>query len=654
MVYSEITWIFVVATFGAVFVAYGIGANDVANSFGTSVGAGALSMKQALLVATICEFGGAVLMGSGVTDTIRNQIADVDAFEEKPDVFAYGMLCAMMASGTWLILATYWEIPVSTTHSIVGAVVGMTMVAAGPDAVHWSEKTSSFPFLGGVSSIALSWLFSPLLTGGLALGLFLALRTLVLRSPHAYQRAYYVLPFFVFMTFFMISMFIIQQGGARFEWDHTPLGTAAWISAVVGAVTTAAAVAVQWLLIRKRVAEDLKSEEVAAAAHAAAAAAAAAAEMEQAGQPQIEEADSLSNKPSSIALGGVPSLSTGGFTLGGSPTAARGGGGPGGPGGARPGAAAHALGDEEPHSRRSRTPAALHKFRESRLWSVLTHGANFDIHEVVDTDEKIASIHYHSERFDWKAESVFKYLQVFTAMANSFAHGSNDVANAVGPYAAIYFVWQHSSVQMSSEVPIWILAVGGAGLVLGLATYGYKIMRILGVKMTRLSNSRGFVIEISAATIVFIGSRFGLPISTTHCLVGAVAGIGLLEGRKGFNWVLMLRFFVGWVVTLVLAGLTSALFTAQGIYAPNNNSASRREYMADYLEASTAAISAALAGSGVPGTWEASAALNASLAALASPLLNIVPGAQLQQQALIDIANATTWVAGSTQPQPFG
>lgn len=236
-------------------------------------------MKKALALAAICEFGGAVLMGSAVTDTIRGQIADVDAFVQKPDVLAYGQLCAMMASGTWLIMATYWEIPVSSTHSIVGALVGMAMVASGPSAVNWSERTNSFPFLGGLSSIALSWVFSPILTGMLSLFLFVVLRALVLRSPHAYHRAYYVLPVFIFVTFFLISLFIIQQGGTRFHWNSTPLGKAAWISACVGVGSTVIALAVQYLVVHKKVAADLKREEEAAAARALAAAALAEVEL---------------------------------------------------------------------------------------------------------------------------------------------------------------------------------------------------------------------------------------------------------------------------------------------------------------------------------------------------------------------------------------
>ncbi|KAL4447592.1 hypothetical protein ABPG75_004811 [Micractinium tetrahymenae] len=678
MVYAEITWIFVVATIGVVFVAFGIGANDVANSFGTSVGAGALTMKKALALASVCEFGGAVLMGAGVTDTIRGQIADVNAFVEKPDVLSYGLLCSMMASGTWLIMATCWEIPVSTTHSIVGAMVGMAMVASGPDAVNWSQRTSTFPFLGGVSSIALSWVFSPILTGLLSLCLFVALRSLVLRSPHAYRRAYYVLPVFVFLTFFMISMFVIQQGGNRFQWDHTPLGTAAWISACVGAGSTALAVAVQYLVIHKKVAADLKREEAAAAARALAAAALAEVELGNPNpgarlegcaddlisdvlggcdplsfgfsaqhDPASTDPDSCSNL-ATMSLGPCLSAGTGGLAAAAAGAAAA--GAPGGAAGSSPRAgsgvlpAGRELGGPHDSSAVAGTAAQLRRFRESHLWSVLSYGANFDVHEVVDTDERIGAIHYHSERFDWRAESVFKYLQVFTGMTNSFAHGSNDVANAVGPYAAIYFIWLHSSVEMSSTVPVWILVIGGAGIVLGLLTYGYKIMRILGVKMCRLSHSRGFVVEISAATVVFLGSRFSLPISTTHCLVGAVSGIGLLEGRRGFNWLLMLRFIAGWVATLVVTGLTSALFTAQGIYSPNNNMAGWRFKLDTYLINTTEAISAALAGSGVPGTLDQSAQLNASLAALPSPLLDATLGAQVQAQALQYYQMATTWV----------
>jgi sodium-dependent phosphate transporter len=219
-----------------------------------------------------------------------------------------------------------------------------------------------------------------------------------------------------------------------------------------------------------------------------------------------------------------------------------------------------------------RTPELLISMRRSRVWKTLTDGSNTDIHAVIDTDAKIHSIHEHSERFDTKTELSFKYLQVFTACANSFAHGSNDVANSVGPFAAVYGVWVCTCINSKSTVPQWILIVGGVGIVIGLATYGYKIMRVLGVKVTRLTNSRGYCVELAAAAVVILSSRYGLPVSTTHCMVGAVAGIGIVEGRKGFNGLLLLKFFAGWVATLVVAGLTCAAFTAQGVYSPSRGS----------------------------------------------------------------------------------
>lgn len=388
--YGAVTWIFACGTILSVFVAYGIGANDVANAFGTSVGAKALTMKQAILVAAVCEFGGSVLMGAGVVGTMRKGIAKLSAFENDPDVFAYGMLCAMMATGLWLILATYWELPVSTTHSIVGSIIGMTMVSAGPSAVIWSSKKDTFPFIGGVASLCLSWVFSPVLGAALAATLFFLLRLFVLRSENAYKRAYCVLPLFVFATFFMITMFTIKEGGSRFEWENTPDSKAAWIAAIVGSGTALLSVGWQIWVVKKRVNQDMEGHESKDVASAAG-------NMEGGKAPGSVDAESE-----------IPSEVT----------------------------AAHQT-----------TPNALKDFRKSKVWTAMTHSSNVDIHQAVEDDEQLQAMHDHSEKFDPRAEGVFKYLQVFTACANSFAHGSNDVANSIGPYAAIYGVWNTATVE---------------------------------------------------------------------------------------------------------------------------------------------------------------------------------------------------------------
>ncbi|KAI7845415.1 hypothetical protein COHA_000968 [Chlorella ohadii] len=582
MVYGAVTWIFACATVVAVFVAYGIGANDVANAFGSSVGAKALTMKQALVVAAICEFGGSVLMGAGVVGTVRKGIADLNYFVNDPDIFAYGMLCAMMATGIWLLVATFWELPVSTTHSIVGAIIGMTMVSAGPDAVIWSSSKDTFPYIGGVASLCLSWVFSPVLGALLAAFLFFWLRLLVLRHENAYQRAFYVLPLFVFLTFFMITIFTIKEGGSRFGWENTPYSKACWIGAIVGAGCAVISVGWQIWVVKRKVREDLREKEAAEAAAQAGA-------MEAPGSADGKHEEGSEHEKEATP---APSDIT--------------------------------------------TPNRLRDFRKSRVWSAVTHSANVDIHETIQTDAKVNAIHENAEVFDSKAEGVFKYLQVFTACANSFAHGSNDVANSIGPYAAIYAVWQTSSVAKEAEVPTWILVVGGAGIVFGLATYGYKIMRVLGVKMVKLTNSRGFIVEMSSAAIVIIGSRYGLPLSTTHTLVGAVTGVGLLEGKRGFNGSLLLRFFAGWVATLVVAAITAAAFTAQGIYAPNRNLDQQRYTTATYLTSTAWSVAQANNDTATLSWIQANLPNWNATSDSWKPLLNLNLGIQAQQMALLN------------------
>ncbi|PRW32920.1 phosphate transporter [Chlorella sorokiniana] len=582
MVYGAVTWIFACATVVSVFVAYGIGANDVANAFGSSVGAKALTMKQALVVAAICEFGGSVLMGAGVVGTVRKGIADLSYYTSSPDIFAYGMLCAMMATGIWLLIATFWELPVSTTHSIVGAIIGMTMVSAGPDAVIWSSSKDTFPYIGGVASLCLSWVFSPVLGALLAAFLFFWLRLLVLRHENAYQRAFYVLPVFVGATFFMITIFIIKEGGSRFNWENTPYSKACWIAAIVGAGTALISIGWQIWVVKRKVQQDLEEKEAADAA---------------------SQAGTMEAAP-----------------------------------GSADGKAEEGSDDKEatPAPSDITTPHRLRDFRKSRVWSAVTHSANVNIHETIDTDAKVHAIHENAEVFDAKAEGVFKYLQVFTACANSFAHGSNDVANSIGPYAAIYAVWQTSSVSSEAEVPTWILVVGGAGIVLGLATYGYKIMRVLGVKMVKLTNSRGFIVEMSAAAIVIIGSRYGLPLSTTHTLVGAVTGVGLLEGKRGFNGTLLLRFFAGWVATLVVAAITAAAFTAQGIYAPNRGMDQQRYTTATYLTSTAWSVAQANNDTATLAWIQANLPNWNATSENWKPLLNLNMGIQAQQMALLN------------------
>jgi sodium-dependent phosphate transporter len=243
-------------------------------------------------------------------------------------------------------------------------------------------------------------------------------------------------------------------------------------------------------------------------------------------------------------------------------------------------------------------------FSQSRVGKILfknpvsravTHGATYDVHNILDEkhndfNNTVAKMWEHAEVFDYKAERVFRYLQVFSACVMSFAHGSNDVANAVGPYAAVYNIWSTGTVSSNSTVPTWILVLGGVGIVCGLATYGYKIMRVLGVKSVKLTNSRGFCVELATAITVIVASRYGLPVSTTQSLCGAVLAVGLFEGAKGVNWLMFARIFCGWALTLVVAGFLAGGLTAFGAYAPNKFASDDFVIVDKYLLNTTSAI----------------------------------------------------------------
>lgn len=552
----------------------------MANSFATSVGSKALSLRQAVLVAAIFEFAGAMLLGSGVTDTIRKGIAKPEAYVYSPDLLMYGMLCAMLSAGLWLALATFLELPVSTTHSMIGAIIGMSMVAAGADSVVWykAPKGGDNPFPGGVVSIILAWIITPMIAALVAALLFVFTKVVVLNARNPFKMSLFLFPLYTFITAWVITYFVIQKGvngwmknetysgsvqdppscppggstskDPKLSKDQTtgegescqlkdlkdisvtitgckiPNGTAAWISAVTAAVCSVI-VTIGLKLVIRLVNKDMADYEAQVAA------------IEAKTGEDLEDGEGKE--------GAVQAQDS--FVAG------------------KP---------------RGRTPAALTDMRKSRAWKALTNGVNQDIHEVAQTDAKIKEMHEGSQVFDVKTEFSFKYLQVITACANSFAHGANDVANSIGSFAAIYAIWQCSCANSKAQVPIWMFVIGGFGIVLGLATYGYKIMRALGVKLVKISNSRGYCAELTSSITVIVASRYGFPVSTTQVITGALTGIGLVEvisakmrkeSRPGslYNWILLLKFFAGWVATVVVAALVAAAFTAQGIYAPYKN-----------------------------------------------------------------------------------
>tara|TARA_B100000953_G_scaffold96530_1_gene79055 strand:+ start:147 stop:1418 length:1272 start_codon:yes stop_codon:yes gene_type:complete len=402
------------------FMAWGVGANDVANAMGTSVGSKAITVKQAIIIAIIFEFSGALLAGGEVTATIRKGILDAALFSENPQLLVYGMLASLLAAGFWLLIASSLGWPVSTTHSIVGAIVGFGAVGVGVDAVAWDK----------VGNIAMSWIVSPIVAGTIAFLLFRSLQNLIIDTSNPFDNAKKYVPYYMFLVGFVISLVTIFKGlkhiGLSFDTD-----TSYYLAIGFGV----AVAAVGKVIIRR-------------------------------------------------------------------------------------------------------------------------------IH--VDPDE-------NEDFYFTSMERVFSVLMVITAAAMAFAHGSNDVANAIGPLAAIYAVIDSGGIIGSkSALPIWILLIGGAGIVFGLVTYGHKVIATVGTGITQLTPSRGFAATLAAASTVVISSGTGLPVSTTQVLVGAVLGVGLARGMAALDTRVINKIFLSWIVTLPAGALMSILFffALKGAFSP--------------------------------------------------------------------------------------
>ena len=478
-------WIVIVGGAFAFFAATGIGANDAANAFATSVGSKALTIKQAVVLAAIFETAGAVLMGSHVTDTIRKGIADYKCFEENPYVLMYGCMWVILSVGMWLFIASYYEMPVSTTHSCVGGMIGMSMALGGSNCVIWYKPVSTFPYVGGVSGIVLSWFISPLFSAIISMFIFSITRCCVLRKKFESYRLNLAYPVLIGSTITINSFFIFYKGAKGLGLHNTPLSTAFLISFGSGLF---------FALVTLPIVPKIKKYVL----------------------------NKVNKTHTEIELSG----------------------------------------NEE-----SKNKDIEDVLREKK-----------EIYNIKDEKQldKIIKIHTTAEKFDPRIEEVFKYLQVFTAICDSFSHGANDVANAIGPFAAIYVIYNNggdlSKKTSMGQDAYWILGIGGVGIAAGLLVYGKKITYAIGEKLCKITPSRGVSIELSSALVIITGSRLKIPLSTTHCQVGSTIGVGLLENTKkcsGINGKVFFKTALGWIVTCVVVGLSAALLSSQGSYAPS-------------------------------------------------------------------------------------
>ncbi|GBF31067.1 sulfate permease CysP [bacterium MnTg04] len=396
------------AIFG-LFMAWGIGANDVANAMATSVGSKALTIKQAIFVAAVFEFAGAVLAGGEVTSTIRKGIIDATSVSDSPEILIYGMLASLAAAGCWLLIASKMGWPVSTTHSIVGAIVGFAVVGIGVDAVHW----------GKIGEIVVSWIVTPMIAGFAAYLIYSSVQWLIIGRENPLERARRYVPVYIFLAGFTITLVTIFKG-----LKHAGLSLSTQQAYLVATIFG--------ILI-----------------------------------------------------------------------------------------------------------ALIGKFFINRI----------EIDEKADREFHFATV-----------EKVFGVLMIVTACGMAFAHGSNDVANAVGPVAAVISIAKSGIVGQESPLPLAVLFLGGIGIVVGLATFGRHVIATVGSKIIHLTPSRGFAAELAAASTIVMASSTGMPISTTQTLVGAVLGVGIARGITAINLAVVNRIFLSWVITIPAGAILAIIF----------------------------------------------------------------------------------------------
>ena len=545
----------------------------MSNAFATSVGSGALTLRDAVAIAAVCEFSGAVMMGGAVTETIRKGIAHVTAYEREPEVLMYGMMCVLLAVGLWLVAATKLGFPVSTTHSTVGAVVGMSMVAeARPPCTGGARPRERSRGSRGGEDHPLVGVFAHLerRRGGGPVRRAPRPRA----APRGSARAALVaFPVIVGLTAVLNAFLLLSKGtatrGGTGEWA---IGTMTGVCFGVGAGALVAAAALVPALRRRAAAfEETAKAKYAERARRASEGGAASSARVSLDDPARGETESCADTVR-VSIDGARN---GVWPRRDSFTSFQGGLGTSKP------SASDSERSDAPSStatEEERLAAEEEERREFgchyglREWAMARMTPSYELttEKVVAGDSRaVRDVHARAERFDAKAEMLLTYLQVFTACVDSFAHGANDVANACGPFAAIWGIYTTSETGHDMRVPLWVLVIGGCGLVIGLASLGVNIIKQIGMRLSKITPSRGLCIELGAAIVVLVGTKFGVPLSTTHCQVGATTGVALLEGSGGVNWKLLARVVFGWAITLAVAALAAAAFTAQGLYAPH-------------------------------------------------------------------------------------
>ncbi|XP_072880341.1 sodium-dependent phosphate transporter 2 isoform X2 [Hemitrygon akajei] len=647
MVLEDYLWMVIVGFIIAFILAFSVGANDVANSFGTAVGSGVVTLRQACILASIFETTGSVLLGAKVGETIRKGIIDVNLYNGSERILMAGEVSAMVGSAIWQLIASFLKLPISGTHCIVGATIGFSLVSFGAQSVRWIQLVK----------IVASWFISPLLSGIMSGALFILIRFFILKKEDPVPNGLRALPLFYAATVGINTFSILYTGAPLLGLHILPI----WAMVLItfgGALLSALVV---WLLVcpwmKRKIESKLaqkglcrisnesldKSQEEEMPVFKDLPGTKAADESMLplttgvseacAGAPDghvIAASTGVSNgRAASLTNGGLKSpFSNGTFNFEGHTRS--------------DGHVYHTVHKDSGLYKDLLHRIHLDKITDDRAqpensYRLLRRNNSYTCYTAaicgmpvqpafkssdfvgVEDNEKLVDdvASYSKKRLRYDSYSsycnavaeveieaeeggvelklaselsdplppadnvvdedgeekekpqvhlLFHFLQILTACFGSFAHGGNDVSNAIGPLVALWLIYQEGTVLQSASTPIWLLLYGGMGICAGLWVWGRRVIQTLGKDLTPITPSSGFCIEVMSALTVLVASNVGIPISSTHCKVGSVVSVGWIRSRKAVDWHLFRNIFLAWFVTVPVSGLFSAAFMALFVY----------------------------------------------------------------------------------------
>ncbi|XP_077592850.1 sodium-dependent phosphate transporter 1-B-like [Stigmatopora nigra] len=662
---TDYLWLLIIGFIIAFILAFSVGANDVANSFGTAVGSGVVTLKQACILATVFETLGSVLLGAKVSETIRKGIIDVNMYNaSEQSVLMAGSISAMFGSAVWQLAASFLRLPISGTHCIVGATIGFSLVAKGQEGVRWLQ----------LLRIVASWFLSPLLSGMMSAVVFYFVRVFILHKKDPVPNGLKALPVFYAITMGINFFSIMFTGAPMLGFDKIPWWGVLLISLGCALLTAL----VVWFIVcprlKKKIERDIKSaspsesplmekseprEPHCPILKQSDKAAPSAPDQSPVDSPVSEErhvafdigdddeGEAVKERKVAFNIGdpdetecnnanGVSKHAINGSASGPHQVQVQFNQRPGpgpipipshgyntyhtvhkdsglykdllhklhlakvgdcmGEGGERPIRrnnsytsytmaiiGMHAdfkhkdgeLQEGAPGQGQDRKRVRMDSYT-SYCNAVAEHAAPQGLAATdatleagkEDTGSTQGSLDEDGPDADKpEVSTLFQFLQILTACFGSFAHGGNDVSNAIGPLVALWLVYDSGSVTSEEATPIWLLLYGGLGICVGLWVWGRRVIQTMGRDLTPITPSSGFSIELASAVTVVVASNIGLPVSTTHCKVGSVVAVGWLRSRKAVDWRLFRNIFVAWFVTVPISGLISAAIMAIFIYA---------------------------------------------------------------------------------------